>query len=191
MGSSTNLSGYPTNQELAAAAKFAFHQPSQSSVRVGSSFSRLRIEKADTSLFTRCPSRRLLLKGWLRIPYSKDFAVSSIWDEPIHAEKHLQTDGVDRRKSKRSKLHVSLLVCGSDGSKRPFHEQTETLNANERGCLVSLEASVVRGQHLVVVNLSNQDERECRVVHLSKLLQGKRQVAVEFLRPAPEFWFDS
>jgi hypothetical protein len=132
-----------------------------------------------------------LLKGCLRLPYSKDFAVSSVWDEPLHGEKHLQTNGVDRRKSKRSKLHVSLLVSGSDAGNRPFHEQTDTINADERGCLVSLEASVVRGQHLVVVNLSNQDEQECRVVRLSKLLGGKRQVAVEFLRPAPEFWFDS
>jgi hypothetical protein len=83
-----------------------------------------------------------------------------------------------------------LLVYGSDGDKRPFQEQSQTLNANEHSSFVSMEASVVRGHDVVVVNLSNHDEQECRVIRLSQLLQGKRQVAVEFLRPGAEFWFD-
>ena len=129
--------------------------------------------------------------------------MSRIWDELKQAEKqraqsprsqplrHLQDDSVEHRKARRSQPRVSLLVYGSDADKHPFHEETDTLNANEWGCLLLLEAPVVRGQRLFVVNLKNQDERECRVVRLGKLLQGKRQVAVEFLRPAPEFWFDS
>ena len=129
--------------------------------------------------------------------------MSRIWDELKQAEKqraqsprsqplrHLQDDRVEHRKTRRSQPRVSLLVYGSDVDKHPFHEETDTLNANEEGCLLLLEAPVVRGQRLFVVNLKNQDERECRVVRLGKPLQGKRQVAVEFLRPAPEFWFDS
>ncbi len=73
--------------------------------------------------------------------------------------------------------------------KQPFHEEADILNANERGCLISLENAVTRGQRLFLVNLTNQDELECRVVRLGKLQHGKRQVALEFLRPAPEFWF--
>lgn len=129
--------------------------------------------------------------------------MSRIWDELKQAEKqrtessrshsarHLPDEKANHRKTKRSAPQVLLLVYGSDADKRPFHEQTDTLNANEGGCLISLETPVLRGQRLVVVNLSNQDERECRVVRLGKLVEGKRQVAVEFLRPAPEFWFDS
>jgi hypothetical protein len=135
-----------------------------------------------------------------RIP--KDPSVSRIWNALRQAEKQqrqtprlepvgqLQIDRTDHRKSKRSKPHVALLVYGSNADKRPFHEETETLNANEGGCLITLEAPVVRGQRLILVNTGNQDERECRVVRLGKPGPGKRQVAVEFLRPAPEFWFD-
>jgi hypothetical protein len=129
--------------------------------------------------------------------------VSRIWNELKQGEKQrpqslrsqpvrdLQDDRVEHRKTKRSQPRVSLLVYGSDVDKHPFHEETDPLNANEEGCLLLLETPIVRGQRLFVVNLRNQDERECRVVRLGKPLRGKRQVAVEFLRPAPEFWFDS
>jgi hypothetical protein len=128
--------------------------------------------------------------------------VSRMWNEMEPAEKqspspssepvgHSQNGSAEHRNSKRSPLQVSLLVYGSAVDNRPFREKTDTLNANEEGCLILLEASVARRQRLCLVNLSNQDERECRVVRLGKLLPGKRQVAVAFLRPAPEFWFDS
>jgi PilZ domain len=129
--------------------------------------------------------------------------VSRIWDELKQAEKQrpkspgahqgrdVDEEGVDNRKTKRSQPHVSLIVYGSDVEKRPFHEEADTLDINEEGCLMHLENPVVLGQRLFVVNLSNQDERECRVVRLGNTLGGKRQVAVQFLRPAPEFWFDS
>ena len=91
---------------------------------------------------------------------------------------------------RHSQLRVSLFVYGSDVDNQPFHEETYTVNATAAGSLMLLEASVVEGQRLWLVNLSNQDERECRVVLLGKLLPGKREVAVQFLRPAPEFWFD-
>jgi len=128
--------------------------------------------------------------------------VSRMWNEMEPAEKQSQSPSsepvghspkgsAEHRNSKRSPLQVSLLVYGSAVDNRPFREKTDTLNANEQGCFILLEASVARGQRLCLVNLSNQDERECRVVRLGKLLLGKRQVAVEFLRPAPEFWFDS
>jgi PilZ domain len=127
--------------------------------------------------------------------------LSRIWNALRQAEKDrarearsrapskVESEPVNRRKSPRSKPPVTLLVYGSGVDKQPFHEQADILNANERGCLISLESQVARGQRLFLVNLSNQDELECRVVRLGKLQQGKRQVALEFLRPAPEFWF--
>jgi hypothetical protein len=121
--------------------------------------------------------------------------VSRIWDELKRAEAQRsgdpQEDVVERRKTKRTQPQVSLFVYGSDANNNPFHEETDTINADEGGCLMLLEASVVKGQRLFVVNTANQDERECRVLRVGKLLRGKRRVAVEFLRSAPEFWFDS
>ena len=122
---------------------------------------------------------------------SSESTVSGIMDGQGETEKPLEADGTNDRNTKRAMFHVLLLVSGSDADNRPFREEAETVNVNERGCLTSLETPVVHGQRLVVVNLGNHDERECRVVRLGKLLRGKRQVAIEFLCPAPEFWFDS
>lgn len=127
--------------------------------------------------------------------------MSRIWNALRQAEKdrgrgaglrsagHAEAEPANRRKSQRSKPPASLLVYGSGMDKQPFHEEADILNADERGCLMALETPVGRGQRLFLVNLSNQDELECRVVRLGKTQQGKRQVAVEFLRPTPEFWF--
>ena len=128
--------------------------------------------------------------------------MSRIWEDLKRAEKQqtqsprlrlikqAQVNRADHRKNKRSETQVPLLVYGLNVDKQPFHEDSDTLNVNDVGCLLSLETPVVRGQRLFLVNLTNQDERECRVVRLCKLIRGKRQVAVEFLRSAPEFWFD-
>jgi hypothetical protein len=129
--------------------------------------------------------------------------VSRIWDELKQAEKqrseprrsqadgNLQDGRVANRKTKRSQPHVPLFIYGSDADKHPFHEETETLNASEGGCLTLLETPVARGQRLYVINVSTQGERECRITRVGKMLGGKREVALEFVRPAPEFWFDS
>jgi PilZ domain len=135
------------------------------------------------------------------LPLFGDHALSRIWNALRQAEKEraraarshppakAETEPVNRRRSPRSRPPVSLLIYGSGVDKQPFHEEADILNANERGCLISLENAVNRGQRLFLVNLSNQDELECRVVRIGKLQHGKRHVALEFLRSAPEFWF--
>ena len=95
---------------------------------------------------------------------------------------------VNRRKSVRSKPPTTLLVYGSTAEKQPFHEEAHIVNANDRGCMIALEHQVARGQRLFVVNITNEKDLECRVVRLNKETKGKRHVALEFLRPAPEFW---
>jgi hypothetical protein len=101
----------------------------------------------------------------------------------------IEPEQSNRRRVPRSRPPVSVLVYGSSVDKQPFHEEASIIDANDRGCLIALENCVSRGQHLFLVNLANEDEIECRVIRLGKQEQGKRQVAVEFLRPAPEFWF--
>jgi hypothetical protein len=134
-------------------------------------------------------------------PVSRNDPLSRIWNALRQAEKDrtqqlrrsssakVETEPVDRRKSPRTKPLTTLLVYGSTVDKQPFHEEAEILNANHRGCLITLESHVSRGQRLFLVNLTNEDELECRVLRLGKQQRGKRHVAVEFLRPAPEFWF--
>jgi len=126
--------------------------------------------------------------------------VSRIWDALKEAEKeksrsssrdrtaHTDKTASDRRKSKRSKQCVPLLVYGSDSEKQPFHEEAETLEVNDQGCLLSIQNEVVQGQRLFLSNMSNQAEHECRVVHVGKRVRGRSKIGVEFLRPAPGFW---
>jgi len=126
--------------------------------------------------------------------------VSRIWDALKEAEKEKSrsssrgrtalTDKTasDRRKSKRSQQSVPLLVYGSDAEKQPFHEEAETLEVNDQGCLLAIQNEVVQGQRLFLSNMSNQAEHECRVVHVGKPVRGRSKIGVEFLRPAPGFW---
>jgi hypothetical protein len=126
--------------------------------------------------------------------------VSRIWDALKEAEQErsrsnsrdrasrgLKTTS-ERRKSRRSLHCVPLLVYGSDAEKQPFHEEAETLEVNDHGCLLAIENEVVRGQRLFLTNTSNQAEHECRVVHVGKRVRGKAKIGVAFLRPAPRFW---
>jgi hypothetical protein len=136
--------------------------------------------------------------------------VSRIWEALKEAEKdkarsrnasgHAKKDGRERRKSARWAQPVPVLIYGSDAERQPFHEETETLDINEDGCAFSLETTVVRGQALFVVNMRNQAERECRVVHIGKRASGKTRVGINFLKPGtnpslpghdPDFWQNS
>jgi len=96
--------------------------------------------------------------------------------------------GFDRRKGLRQSHETTVLVYGSDSEKQPFHEQSETIDANENGCLLSLASSVSRGQRLFLTNMRNQAEQECHVVYVGRRTHGKSRVGVEFIRPTPQFW---
>jgi PilZ domain-containing protein len=135
--------------------------------------------------------------------------VSRIWDALKQAEldrtrtagrksaREPKSDGAERRKSQRWEQPVPLLVYGSDAEKQPFHEETMTIDINDDGCSLALETHVSRGQRLFIINMRNQAERECRVIHVGRRTRGKYRVGVNFLRPgaagagllpSPDFW---
>lgn len=109
--------------------------------------------------------------------------------EPAGEEDDSRTGrAFDRRKDLRHAHETTVLVYGSDSEKQPFHEQSETIDANENGCLLSLASSVSKGQRLFLTNMRNQAEQECRVVYVGRRASGKSRVGVEFVRPTPQFW---
>ena len=94
-----------------------------------------------------------------------------------------------RRRSQRVILSMPVLVRTADGPKNDsFAEKTHTLVVNAHGALIALAGKVKRGQKLRLTNVSTQAEELCRVVHLGGATDGKIQVGVEFLNPAPDFW---
>jgi PilZ domain len=127
-------------------------------------------------------------------------SVSRIWDALKAAEQHrarmiqrtqeqqLEMHRGDRRNSKRVELNVPLFVYGSNSDRQPFHEEAFTLDLNDGGCKLSLEEEVYPGQRLCLTNTENQAERECRVVHVSKRIQGRLRIGVTFFQPDAQFW---
>jgi hypothetical protein len=126
--------------------------------------------------------------------------VSRIWDalkaaRPFRAraiqqkkEEQSRPQRRDQRTTRRVELNVPLFVYGSSFDHQPFHEEAYTLDLNDGGCLVSLVAEVVHGQRLWITNTENQAERECRVIHISRRVQGRVHIGVGFLQSGPRFW---
>jgi len=130
---------------------------------------------------------------------SWEFALSRIWEALKQAERQraragdraparADATGDDRRKGLRHTHSVQVLVYGSDVDRQPFHEESKTIDANEDGCLLMLETTVAKGQRLFLINMRNQAEQECRVVHVGRRTRGEARIGVEFLRPAPNFF---
>ena len=97
----------------------------------------------------------------------------------------------DHRHGLRHPHVVPVLVYGSGLDKQPFHEEVDTVDAGENGCLLVIETSVVRGQRLFLTNTRTQAEQECRVVHTRTLPSGKMRIGLVFCAPSPRFWFHS
>jgi hypothetical protein len=125
--------------------------------------------------------------------------VSRIWNALKEAEKQRllatqrsQSESrrktAERRDGMRVVRKLGLLVYGSASDNQPFHERSYSLEVSERGGLISVVSVVVPGQRLVVINQTNQEEIECRVVHVAQRIHGRTRVGVEFLRNAGSFW---
>ena len=104
------------------------------------------------------------------------------------AAKALVREHIERRRSERVPLRVTLWVCGRSTGKGSFKEETVTLSINSHGALMALSANVAIGQRLLLMNPQTWDEVEARVSRLAALHDQRTEVAVEFAQPAPQFW---
>jgi hypothetical protein len=93
-----------------------------------------------------------------------------------------------QRRSERVLVDLPLIVSGETADHRAFLEETFTVTVSAHGALMMLAARVTIGQKLLLTNPSNQGRREARVAYLGHPHAGLSQVAVEFVRPAPDFW---
>jgi hypothetical protein len=90
----------------------------------------------------------------------------------------------ERRRSSRGSVCVNLIICGECGE---WQEQTCTLSSNVHGVLVALGSKVNVNQRVVIRNLENLAERQGRVIRLGRGYGHRREVAIEFTEPAPDF----
>ncbi|MGH9775931.1 MAG: hypothetical protein ACRD50_13400 [Candidatus Acidiferrales bacterium] len=93
-----------------------------------------------------------------------------------------------QRRSKRLQLEVPLQVYSRLADGTPVRGDSQTLNVNLFGALITLNFAVHVGQTLILTNARTQEERECRVVFVGRERRGIREVGVEFPHPADQFW---
>jgi len=79
-----------------------------------------------------------------------------------------------------------VIAPGPD--KKMAREQTHTSVVNAHGALILLELPVRPGQTVILQNPETSEEQSCRVVRVNRAPEGKTEVAIEFLKPAPKFW---
>lgn len=124
--------------------------------------------------------------------------MSVIWDllrdASVPAEKSngksvVSVDAAERRRSARTSVYVPVFVYGYNSSDEPFHQHTNTLQVNDNGGLLRLDADVQCGQKLLVMNRVTKEEQECYVVMLSQPPRhADFRVGVAFANSAPGFW---
>lgn len=93
----------------------------------------------------------------------------------------------DRRRTQRVHIAMPIIVRCRD-AKPPFEENTHTVSVNANGCLLRLQAPVVRTQKLLLLNPRTTEELPCTVIFMGKKDGGKTEVGIEFAEASPLFW---
>jgi hypothetical protein len=93
----------------------------------------------------------------------------------------------ERRRTARVHIAMPIIVRCRD-SKPPLEEKTHTVSVNANGCLLRLQAMVIRTQKLLLVNPQTTEELPCTVIFVGKRDGGKTEVGLEFAEASPLFW---
>lgn len=93
-------------------------------------------------------------------------------------------------KSHRQRVRIAMpvFVYGHHGSGPPFKEMAATDTVFAKGAVINLFSSVTKGQQLLLVNPTTQQEIICSVVALRKNSKGARRVEIAFDQHSPRFW---
>ena len=95
---------------------------------------------------------------------------------------------VERRRTDRVSVFADLTVQGYTENNEKFKLQTRSLCVSGHGGLTILDANVVIGQTLLLINENSRQKAECRVVSLRPGGDGKTIVAFEFVSATTNFW---
>lgn len=100
--------------------------------------------------------------------------------------KHVQT--TRQRRSERLTEPIPILVLGTDAQGQVFQEEATTMVVNAHGGLFHLNAPVARQMRLTLEHPVTMERQAVVVVFVGEGPEGRQQVGVEFVRPAPNFW---
>jgi hypothetical protein len=101
-----------------------------------------------------------------------------------------EPDGVrfDLRRSQRVHAQLPVVVQGKSTDETAFADPTRAMVLSAHGCLITLSASVRLGERLILRNVANREEQDCRVVYLGEKQGGRTEVGLRFKSAAPQFW---
>jgi len=94
----------------------------------------------------------------------------------------------ERRRTARISVFADLIVQGLNENNEKFRIQTRSLSVNGFGGLTVVDAAVVVGQTLLLINENSRQKAECKIVSVRQGSDGKNIVAFEFLNPNSNFW---
>jgi hypothetical protein len=95
---------------------------------------------------------------------------------------------INRRRSERVMLQMKVKVIAEDVEHKLREEEALTLIVNAHGGLLKMKMDVHVGQPMLLVNLKNSVEQNCRVVRVEDTSPEYYSVAFEFDAPSPKFW---
>lgn len=95
---------------------------------------------------------------------------------------------ISKRRSQRLLLRVPVQARRKVKGKDAAPEETETLAVNAHGAMILLRPPVGEGEQMVLQNTKTNEEQICKVVFTGQMEDGRMQVGIEFIVPAPTFW---
>jgi PilZ domain len=98
-----------------------------------------------------------------------------------------EPSGSERRRTQRVQIAMPVIVRCKD-AKPPIEEKTQTISVNANGCLIRMQAQLIRNQKVFLVNPHTTEELPCTVMFLGKKDGGKTEVGLEFAEASPLFW---
>ncbi len=94
----------------------------------------------------------------------------------------------NRRRTQRVLLRLPILVIARGPDQQHVSENAFTSNVNAHGALLQMSMRVELGQKILLRNTETLEEQFVRVIHVTPAAEGKSEVGIEFLKPAPKFW---
>ena len=94
----------------------------------------------------------------------------------------------DLRRSRRVPAQLPVVAQGKLTGKTLFVDPTRAVVLSAHGCLITLSAYVRLGERVILRNVANREEQDCRVVYLGEKQGGRTEVGLRFKTAAAEFW---
>jgi hypothetical protein len=93
----------------------------------------------------------------------------------------------ERRRTHRIQIMMPVIVRGKSGT-HAFQEETQTVSVNANGCMVRMEARLIRGQHVSIINPKTAEELPCTVIFIGQRHGSRSEIGLEFAEASPLFW---